>query len=257
MNRVAFLTTSMMTPAERAVGRFMRAPDHPLDDADAGGTQTGAEDNRGGNSGESETGENTEDNTSQDTELKGFWDAKPDEGASGESEEDKQASQELGQKLGGLIQGFQGPEVFNKEIADAIADGDLTKVNEALANRDQAILKHSAVVAAQLVGGLMDRMTKDFEARIQRALGNKDAEITLETHFPLAKDPAMRPMVQRVWDQALVNSKGDKQKAIRLTRGMLEAFGEKTSLREAPEDTTAGIGTPAAKSLVADLLERP
>jgi hypothetical protein len=107
-----------------------------------------------------------------------------------------------------------------------------------------------------LLGGVIDRLSEDFDQRIQRALGNRDNEITLETHFPLAKDPTMRPMVQRVWDQALVNAKGNKEKAIQLTKGMLDAFGSKTSIREPAEDPTAGINTPASRSLVESLLER-
>jgi len=255
-NKIPMLCATAMTPLERVAGRFMRAPDHPTGGDDTGQTQTSVEDNQGVKTGESETSGNDEDNTSQTDDLEGFWEAKPDEKAPEESEEEKQASTALGQQLGGIIQGFKSPETFTKEVADAIADGDLTKVNEALAARDQMILKHSAVVAANLLGGLMDRIGRDMDARISKAFGNKDSEIALETHFPIAKDPQVRPMVERVWQQALANSKGDKQKAIRLTKGMLEAFGEKTSIREAPEDPTAGIGTVASRSLVADLLSR-
>jgi hypothetical protein len=121
---------------------------------------------------------------------------------------------------------FKGPEVFTKEIADKIADGDLAGVNEALAARDQAIMKHNMVVTAKLLGGVIDRLSADFDARIQRAFGNKDSEVTFETHFPLAKDPQMRPMVQRVWDQALKSTRrATRKQAIRMTRGMLNAFG--------------------------------
>jgi hypothetical protein len=252
MNRVRLLTTSMMTPAELAKGRFMRAPDHPLSDDSA---STG--DNKGGNAGDSENDDTTGDNASQANELDAFWEDKPAEKPEGESEDDTAAaSQALGAELGGLIKSFKAPEVFTKEIADKIAEGDLGGVNEAMAARDTALMQHQMVVTAKLLGGVIDRLSADFEGRIQRALGNRDSEVTLETHFPLAKDPQMRPMVQRVWDQALKNSKGDKEKAIRLTKGMLSAFGEKTSLRDAPADPTAGVNSRAAQSLVASLLER-
>ena len=259
MNRVKLLTTSMMTPAEIAAGRFMRAPDHPSGD-DTGGAPADSsvdKDNKDGNSGESKTPTGTEDNDRQPLELTQFWDGKPETPTGDDSETKvKEQSQAIGQELGGLIKGFKGPDVFTKEIADKIADGDLAGVNEAMAARDQALMSHSIVVTAKLLGGVIDRLSEDFDQRIQRALGNRDSEITLETHFPLAKDPTMKPVVQRVWDQALINSKGDKDKAIRLTKGMLEAFGEKTSIRTPPEDPTAGINTPASKSLVEDLLSR-
>lgn len=257
MNRVRLLTTSMMTPAEVAAGRFMRAPDHPGGD-DTGGTggdSTSTEDNKVVKTGESDTGGNGEDNSGQPPSLDKFWDGKPENDATDDTATNEQ-SQKIGQELGGIIKSYKGPEVFTKEIADKIADGDLAGVNEAMAARDQALMQHSVLVTAKLLGGVIDRLSTDFDQRIQKALGGRDNEIALETHFPLAKDPSMRPMVQRVWDQSLVNAKGDRQVAIRLTKGMLEAFGEKMSIREPAEDPTAGINTSASKSLVASLLER-
>jgi hypothetical protein len=47
--RIQALTTSMMTPAERAVGRFMRAPDHPTGGDTGGGDSSQTGDNTGGN----------------------------------------------------------------------------------------------------------------------------------------------------------------------------------------------------------------
>lgn len=251
MNRSELLNATNMTPIERQLGRFMRAPDHPLSN-DSGDTG-----NNTGNSGDSETDESGEDNTSQANELEQFWNEQADEAPDEESEREIQtASQNLGKQLGDSIKAFKGPEAFTKEIADAIADGDLGQVNAAFAARDQALLQQSMTLSAKLFGGVIERLTADFEARIERALGNKDSEVALETHFPLARDKAMRPMVKRVWDQALRNAKGNKEEAIRQTRGMLDAFGQRTSLREPPEDTTAGINTRASRSLVDDLLER-
>jgi hypothetical protein len=261
MNRVKLnlLSASMMTPAERAMGRFMRAPDHPGadDTGGGGGDSTTAGDNTGGNDDDSGNKTPTEDNDGLSDELKGFWDNKDEPPTTTESDEETATqSKALGAELGGIINSFKTPEVFTKEIADQIANGDLNGVNAALEASNKALMQHQVVVTAKLLGGVIDRLSADFDQRIQRAFGNKDSEIALETHFPLATDPTMRPLVKRVWDQALTTSKGDKQKAIRLTKGMLEAFGNKTSIRDAPEDPTAGIGTNASKSLVADLLAR-
>lgn len=262
MNRVNLLTTSMMTPMERAAGRFMRAPDHPAG-GDGGAGATGADDsggtgdNTGGNSGDSGASKEGEDNDGQPLELDQFWTGKAEEPTDEESETKvKEQSQAIGTELGTLIKSFKAPEVFTKEIADKIADGDLAGVNEAMAARDQALMNHSIVVTAKLLGGVIDRFSADIDKRIQQAFGNRDSDVALETHFPLAKDPAMYPMVKRVWDQALINAKGNKEQAIRQTKGMLAAFGERTSVREAAGDPTAGINTAASRSLVDSLLER-
>lgn len=254
MNRV-LLTTSMMTPCERAAGRFMRAPDH----AEAGGAaaESGATgDNTGVNSGDSSNTTPTGDNGGQPDELAGFWEDKPDEKPDADSDDGVEASKQLGQSLAGLIENYQTPEIFTKETADQIADGDLSGINKAFHAATQATMKQQVAITAKLLGGVMDRMQADFDRRIQSALGNKDSEIALETHFPSAKDPQVRPIVQRVWDQALKNTKGDKERAITLTRNMLEAFGTKTGLREPPQDPTLGMNTSASKRLVDDLLNR-
>jgi hypothetical protein len=253
----------MMTPLERAHGRFMRGPDGH--EGAAGNTTPPGDSSGGQNNAGNITGvgneEKTEDNGGQEKPLERFWEAKPEEGVDPDAEAERaKSSQELGKEIGAMISGFQAPEVFTKEIADAIADGDLKGVNQALNEHSQKLMQHQIAVTAKLLGGVIDRLSADFEAKIQKALGSKDNEIALETHFPLAKDAALRPMVQRVWDQALVNSKGNREKAIQLTRGMLDAFGEKMgggrSLRDAPDDPTAGINTAPAKRLVEDLLSR-
>lgn len=247
-----------MTAAEQSKGRFMRAPDGHEGGNMGIADSAGAGDNTG-NSGESGTPKEGEDNTSQTDPLKGFWDAKPEEDASGDDlEARKAASQQLGAELGGIIKQFQAPEVFTKETADAIADGDLSKINEQFQAYGEKMMQHQLGVTAKLIGTVLDRFSTEMESRIAAALGEKDSEVALETHFPLAKEPEFRPMVERVWKQALVKTKGNRTEAISLTRGMLEAFGNQTagSLREAPRDSTAGINTPASKSLVADLLSR-
>jgi hypothetical protein len=119
-------------------------------------------------------------------------------------------------------------------------------------------MQQSMLLTAKLVGAVVTRLQKDFDSRINGALGNRDNSEFLKGQFPLAKDPVFAPMVERVWNQALSNAKGDKQKAIQQTRGMLEAFGTQTApgLRDAPADPTAGINSPASKSLVDELLNR-
>jgi hypothetical protein len=110
-----------------------------------------------------------------------------------------------------------------------------------------------------LIGAVVGKIQEDVERRINAALGNKDNSEFLAQTFPQAKDPALAPMIQRVWDQALVNTKGDRQKAIQQTRGMLSAMGKEFApddIRQPADDPTAGINTAASKSLVASLLDR-
>lgn len=263
MNRVMIplLTTSMMTPAERAAGRFMRAPDHaPGGDTPpaGGGDSPPPQNNPSGNPADSATGGEGGDNDGQPLDLTGFWGNQDEPGPVDDSAESAAASTALGQELKTGIESFAPTPVFTKEISEQIADGNFEGINKAFADAHKASMQQSMLLTAKLVGAVVTRLQKDIDGRINGALGNRDNSAFLQGQFPLAKDPVFAPMVERVWNQALANAKGDKQKAITQTRGMLEAFGTQVnpSLRDAPVDPTAGINSPASRSLVDELLNR-
>lgn len=264
MNRVMIpmLTTTMMTPTERAAGRFMRAPDHPS------GVETPPAESGGGGNNPTGNGDGTGnvtpggDNPSGADDLATFWGdgngAEPNaESLTPEQEKEQQTA--LGTELKTAIESFQPPApVFTQETAEQIAAGNFEGINSIMAQAHQATIQQSLLLTSKLVGAVVKRMQSDFDQRINSNLGQRDDNQFLQSEFPLAKDPAFAPMVTRVWSQALKNSKGDRQAAIRMTRGMLEAFGEKASpsVREAAADPTAGINTVASRNLVESLLDR-
>lgn len=273
LNRANLLAGVAMTAIERSKGRFMRAPEHtdyeafstPSGDPASGagnpgggsaaGADSGAGGGNGGNSGESGSGSEGGDNTGQPGADARFWEPKPEVDTAG-AESDQAASTALGQELSGMIQSFAPAPAFTKETAEKIAAGDLDGVNQAFQAQHQAVLKQSVVATAKIVETMLARQEANFEARIQKALGNKDNEVALESHFPAAKDPAYRPIVQRVFDQALVNSKGDRNKAIEQTKGMLAAFGNASGLTTPPGDPSSRALESRSKSLVDELLGR-
>jgi hypothetical protein len=260
MNRV-LLTTTMMTPAERLKGRFMRAPDeHTLGGPPPGAPpESGtAPDNKGGNSGDSGNPPEDKDNAGPKDELAGFWEGKPEEPAAGDSEESTAASAALGGELKGLIDQFVPPPVFTKEIGEQIAEGNFDAANKLIQDGHQSAIRASVVVTSKLIGAVVTKLQSDFDARINAALGNKDNSEFLKQNFPQAKNPTLAPMVERVWQQAMTNSKGNREDAIRLTRGMLAAMGKEFApddIRNPPDDVS-GLNTSATQSLVDSLLAR-
>lgn len=257
------LATTAMTPTERAQGRFLRAPEGHTDYegfASPEGTGTppadsGSNVDNQGNSGDSNKDGGTGNNTGQPDLGAGFWETKPEVDTSGD-ESDKAASTQLGQELSGMIAAFQTPPVFTKETAEKIASGDLEGVNKAFQDQSQSMLRQATVVAAKIVETMMARQEASFEQRIQKALGNKDNSVALETHFPAAKNPAYRPIVQRVFDQSLVNAKGDTAKAVELTKSMLKAFGTDAGIGTPPSDVNSVNESSRSRSLVDELLGR-
>jgi hypothetical protein len=261
MNRV-LLHTTMMTPTERRVGRFLRAPDgHPEFGAPAptpSGDSTPAPDNTGGNLADSGNLGADADNTGQSDVLKGFWEGKPEEAPADDSH--TQESVALGGQLKTMIESFAPPApVFTQENAEQIAAGNFESINQAMAASHQAAIKASIQASAQIIGAVVNRLTADFESRIESKLGQKDDSDFLKATFPQAKTPQFAPVVERVWQQSLINCKGNRDEATKQTRSMLEAMGSQfapDSIRQPADDSTAGIDTAASKSLVAELLGR-
>lgn len=248
------------TPAERQMGRFMRAPDGHDDTGTGGGAPESGQNgnNSNVNLGESNNGGSGGDNAGGGDDLASFWNDPPADGSGNEEsgEQDQQQSQALGQELAGLISGHQAAPLFTKELADQIADGNLEGINKAFGEAQQAALRQSLVLNTKLISAVANRLESQMQARIDAALGNKDSEVALETHFPAAKDPKARPLIQRVWDQSMKQTKGDKQKAVQLTRQMLDAFGQSTGLSTPPSDPSTPVSSDASRSLVDDLLGR-
>lgn len=239
-----------MTPSERQLGRFLRAPEGHGggDDSNSG------QDNSNVSSGADDNNSQTQDNDGDDkVDLSNFWEDK-DGGDDNDGDDPQEASKRLGGEIGTQIEAFKTAP-FSKEIADAIAEGNLDGVNEALTKSHQETIKTAVQISAKLIGAVMDRMTKDFDRRIQGGFQQRDETAFLKQTFSQAKTEAGFPVVQRVWEQAMKNSNGDRAKATRLTRGMLAAFGG-GDITTPAGDPTHGIDTAASRSLVEELLGR-
>jgi hypothetical protein len=259
------LASSMMTPTERQLGRFLRAPDHPGFGGGEPPPQTSIDsssqtNNTGGNPADSTNGGEGGDNTGPKDGVEGFWDGKPEEADnSGIEEQTRNESTALGTQLKGMIEGFAPPPVFTKEIGEAIAEGNWDAANQAVAAAHRAAITSSVQASAKLISAVVEKLQADIDTRINGALGQKDNTDFLQQNFPQAKDPQLAPVVDRIWNQALVNTKGNRQEAIVQTRGMLRAMGKEFApedIRQPAADPTAGIDTPASRSLVENLLSR-
>lgn len=249
-----------MTPAELQTGRVMRAPEHP-ESQDSGigndGTLTTPDssttgDNQGVTSGDSDNGTGTKDNNGQTFDAAGFWkEPEPDGVTAPDSGEE---GRKIGTELANMIQGAGVvPEIFNRDIAEQVANGDFKAINELFAESQRNTIKQFVPVVGKLLEVVVQRMETQFESRLQGTLRSDKDTTHLETHFPQAKNPAVRPIVERVYKQALTNTKGDRDKAIEQTKGMLAAFGSEMGLTTPPADPS---GVAGSNSFIEELLGR-
>jgi hypothetical protein len=219
----SLLTSTMMTPAERRMGRFMRAPDgHEGGDSGAPANNTGVNSDSGTPAGDSNTG--------QDFDFGAFWNQQKQDDASDDSKKDEpDEGAQLGQQLVSQIQGFKASDVFTQDALQKMTDGDLSPLNEGINKAVQMSMTQMLGITATLMQkfeqNLQSRFDSMVENRLETSRTSQQDEQMLSKEFKAFSDPAVRPMIHGVFRQALQHSAGDRQKALKLTRGMLQTMG--------------------------------
>lgn len=248
---------------------MMRGPQvcfAPENDSGGGG------DNGGGNSGTQEKSAETPDNAGGAFDPTKFWDKPPANAletpgkpgsvdstgkqvAPAEESEGTKIGKTFSERLTNLNLG--GP-IFTDDIMAKAAEGDVKGLNDAISAQSKAAVQHAVMMSAELMKAHQDVMLSRVQTMIQEALGGRDKQQTLESEFPqLASNPAMRPMIQGIFDKAMENSKGDRAAAVSMTRTMLQYMGKEGSkdfgFKPPQED---GDMTENSRSLVEQLLDR-
>ena len=217
-----FLTTSISR------GTQLRREGEGEQGGGTGGESGGGGNNGGGNS-DSGTG-GGDPNAGQQFDYSSFWAQKEPEPGSDDSNNDGDAGKELGTRLVGQIQNFKPEDIFTAASLQKMADGDLTDLNGGLTKTFQAGMTQMLGITAEL----MKAFEGNFDRRIEALINGKiegsrtsqnDEKLLGDTFKGFAK-PAMKPMIQGVFNKALEHSKGDRAKALDLAKGMLQAMGQ-------------------------------
>lgn len=228
----------------------------------SGGANSGAGGDNGGNSGDSSgQAQNGQNNDGAQLDPNQFWhipEAK--DGENGTQGDGDGGGEDIGQQIVGEIGKFTlGTPIFDDSIAGEIAEGKLDGINARFNQMSQAVLKQSVMMAARI----MQQFEKSMDERISGAINssqtvNRD-ESLLKEHFPSFGQVAMQPMIRGVFQQSLTHTKGDRAKAIEMTKGMLRSMGQigrtDFGITEAPRNPDDVYGADSSKSLVRDLLE--
>jgi hypothetical protein len=215
-------------------GRMIRdGQGHP-----AGGTPAGdgnnAGDSGGGNGGDSASGGGDSNNTGDSFDASAFWDgpAQGDNAApSGESASGN--GSESGTQGGGDRSEFAtqlqsrldaltfGDPIFNEEIAGQINEGNYTGVQERFTAMGRNITRETLGMVVQILRPFAEQLTEQMRSEVGQTFNQRDNTESLVTLFPAAKNPVMAKTIQPIYDQALKNSKGNREAAVAQTKEML------------------------------------
>lgn len=152
-----------------------------------------------------------------------------------------------------------GEPVFNDKAVAGLAQGNVEQVNESLTNFGRQTVQQAVLQTAHIMKEFGNSIRANMAAQIQAALGNRDNNESITSSFPAAKDPALRPMIEGVFNQAMKHTNGDRPKAVAMAQGMLKYMGANAHEDLGIERAPTGPGdtmTAGAKSLVDELLAR-
>ena len=181
----------------------------------------------------------------------GFWEKKADDGTGGiDSSADGKA---IGTELAQMISGRSLLPCSRRKWLTRL----LTGISTASTRRwrsHQAAMKQSVGVFAKLLEAVTGRMQAGFRFADPEGPRRDKQNEALESHFPAAKDPAVRPIdsasLRSVHDQ----HEGQRRESGEQTKAMLKAFGTKTGLTTPPADPDGSSDN--SRSLVEELLAR-
>lgn len=218
-----------MTPAERQMGRLMRAPDgHDGGDSGAFGDNAGTP--QGNSGGDPANPGSTPNNNGADFDPSTFWDGPSEgEGAAPSGESAGAGNPPSGTESGGFAQQLTtqlsnmtfGEPLFTQEIAEQINQGDFTGFEKRVQAQMQAAVRQSLALNVQVLRPFAEQLMTQMRQEFGSTLNNRDNEETLIRDFPAAKDPRVAPVIKRVFEQALTNTKGDRAKAVAQTKQMI------------------------------------
>ena len=236
---------------ERRLGRFIR---------DGEGHE---QNNTGGEQGGNKNNESNNNNTGQEFDPSSFWQEPAEESSAPkktvEGQEGNQAkpgnedsSNQLGTKLSQQIQGFAAKEVFTAEVVEGINEGDFSKFDANLSKAMQSSMEQNLQMTVQVMQQFGTKMMEAIEAKINSSFTSKENYDELHTQIPSAKNPAVAPIVKSIYDRALVLAKGDKTKAVTMTKNMLNSMASETGkdagLHVAPVGSESNFGGSGPKT---------
>jgi hypothetical protein len=250
MKKLHLLATSSMTPAERKAGRFMRSPDgHP-----DGGTQTSGTNNAteqtDGNSSQTSNNDSSSNNTGDQFDPTAFWggsapggeSAPNGESVGGDGGESGAESVDIKQQLVQRLDGLSFGNVLDENIVSQMSEGNFEAFHKNLNEMGKQMVRESLAMQVQILKPFAEQLIKQVRNEQQQTLSTRDNEEALVKLFPAAKNPDVAKAIRPIYDQALKNNKGNREKAVADTKQMLRFMAGHSAEDLGIEVNTRGQG---------------
>lgn len=150
--------------------------------------------------------------------------------------------------------------VITPEVQAALNNGDFAGLNTGIQTSLRNALSQSVQINAQVVQQFGRGLLAEVQRMISESGTQRDTRDQLEQNFPVVKDPAVRPIVESIYNQALVRNKGNHELAVKETKGLLGHVATQANtvpgVTDPPASAESNAMTDNSKDLVAALLRR-
>lgn len=178
-----------------------------------------------------------------------FWNSsdgdKTDSAPSGEStakdsapsgQQQQQVPANPAETLAASIQSLKFAPVMNDAAIAELAEGKTDAFHAQLESFGKEVTQASIRNMIPIIAQIRDQLREEFKSEMSGTLKSRDNAADLEAAIPSAKNPAVRPIVDSIFNRAMTVTKGDRKAAIDMTKEMLRL-----------QSTTLGedIGLPA------------
>ena len=140
------------------------------------------------------------------------------ESGTGDKGQQGQFAQQLTQQLNGLK---FGEPIFNDDIAKEINEGNYDGVQKRFEAAMQQSVRESLALQVQILRPFAEQLLEQVRNETKQTFSSRDDKESLVTLFPAAKNPVMAKTIQPIYDQALKNAGGNREKAVAQTKEML------------------------------------
>lgn len=209
--------------------RLMKDPEgHPGGIAESGADN--ASGGQGNSGGDPANPDPTQNNNGEGFDPSTFWDSPSEEpGAAPSGESAGSTTPSEGNSDGSFAQQLTnqlstmtfGEPVFTPEVAEQINQGDFSGFEKRIQAQMQQAVRHALAMNVQVLRPFADQLMAQMRGEFGSTLNDRDNNDTLTRDFPAAKDPRVAPVIKRVFEQALTNTRGDRAKAVAQTKQMI------------------------------------
>lgn len=235
-------TQMMMTSSLNPGGIRVMMDPNGRNEGGGTGDQGGANYSQGNDSG-GQSDESGEDYGGIGINPASFWDTPAEESAepkpatpaksqnqNGNQQPTPTAGQQEGQRFAQMIDSVAFDPVFTEDVVKALSEGDMTTANTAIHKQMQNGVRESIKIMAQVTSAALAQQMKQIEEMIKGQVTTtnqtRDDSALMAKEFTAYNDPASRKVVEDVFRQSLLHTKGDRKAAIPMAKGMLKAMGK-------------------------------